>query len=142
MAWDVLYYRAPGGATPGLDVLLDTGWPTNVRATMLAVLTAAADAPAPRFSGGGLWEAMHGDMSGFYEVHKQGSPNRTQYRLFCVLENPDAAGLKKRGLPGPAIVVITGMSKRWMATFTAGEYATVRAMADEYRATFPRRIAE
>jgi hypothetical protein len=34
------------------------------------------------------------------------------------------------------------MSKPWMTTFTAGEYAAVRAMADEYRATFPRRIAE
>jgi hypothetical protein len=109
---------------------------------MLAVLSAVADAPPPRFSGGGMWEAMHGDMAGFYEVRKQGAPNRTQYRLFCLLDHSDLAGLQKRGLPRPAIAVITGMSKPWMTTFTAGDYAKVHAMGDEYLATFPRRIAQ
>ena len=109
---------------------------------MLAVLEAVADAPPPRFSGGGMWEAMHGDMAGFYEVRKQGAPNRTQYRLFCLLDNSDQAGLKKRGLSGPAVAVITGMRKPWMTTFTAGDYASVRAMGAEYLATFPRRIAQ
>ncbi len=51
---------------------MGVGCPTNVRATIFAVLDAVADAPPPRFSGGGMWEAMHGDMAGFYEVRKQG----------------------------------------------------------------------
>ena len=89
-----------------------------------------------------MWEAMHGAMSGFYEVRKQGAPNRTLYRLFCILDNANPAGLAKRGLPGPAIVVITGMSKPWMTTFTAGDYAAVQAMGQDYLATFPRRIAQ
>jgi len=33
-----------------------------------------------------MWEAMHGEMGGFYEVRTQG-PNREQFRLFCLLEN-------------------------------------------------------
>src|SRR5437762_2425983 len=114
MAWNILYYRTSSGDVPGLQFLMGTGCPTNVRATIFAVLDAVADSPPPRFSGGGMWEAMHGDMAGFYEVRKQGAPNRTQYRLFCLLDNADAAGLKKRGLARPAIVVITGMSKPWL----------------------------
>lgn len=142
MPWDILYYRSESGTTPGLDCLEKDNWPVTVRATMLAVLEAVADAPPPQFSGGGLWEAMHGNMAGFYEVRKQGAPARTQYRLFCLLDNSDPAGLKKRGLSRPAIAVITGMSKPWITTFTAGDYASVRALGDEYLATFPRRIAK
>jgi hypothetical protein len=92
--------------------------------------------------GGGLWEAMHGEMGGFYEVRKQGAPNRTQYRLFCLLDNAEPAELRRRGLPGPAIVVLTGMSKPWMTAFGAGDYQAVRALGDDYRATLPRRIAQ
>ena len=46
---------------------------------------AVAAAPPPAFSGGGKWEAMHGEMSGFFEVRVDG-PQRHHYRLFCVLE--------------------------------------------------------
>ncbi len=49
-------------ATPGLDALL--GFPTNVRARLLATLAAVAKAPPKRFAGGGQWEAMHGDTTG------------------------------------------------------------------------------
>jgi hypothetical protein len=38
---------------------------------MLAVLNAVAEAPPPRFSGGGMWEAMHGEMAGFYDANKE-----------------------------------------------------------------------
>ena len=41
---------------------------TGALATMLAVLGAVADAPPPKFSGGGYWEVMRDEMSGFYEV--------------------------------------------------------------------------
>jgi hypothetical protein len=109
---------------------------------MFAVLESVAAAPPPRFSGGGLWEAMHGEMHGYYEVRTQGTPNRTQYRLFCRLENGSDEELARRGLERPAIAVITGMSKRWMTTFLDADYAAVRVLGDEYSAQFPRRIAE
>jgi hypothetical protein len=47
--------------------------PSSVAAKLVAVVKAVADAPPPAFSGGGKWEAMHGDMNGFY-----GARGRTQ----------------------------------------------------------------
>jgi hypothetical protein len=38
------------------------GLPTKVLAEMVAVLDAVAEAPPPAFSGGGKWEAMHGEL--------------------------------------------------------------------------------
>ena len=54
--------------------------PTEVRATMRVVLAEVAAAPPERFAGGGYWEAMKGDMSGWFEVRVDG-PRRHQYRL-------------------------------------------------------------
>lgn len=42
--------------------------PANTAAEFHAILNAVAKAPPPAFSGGGKWEAMHGDMAGIYEV--------------------------------------------------------------------------
>lgn len=53
----------PSRAVPA-RAFLDAN-PAGVRADMLAVIKAVADAPPPRFAGGGKWEAMHGDMKGF-----------------------------------------------------------------------------
>jgi hypothetical protein len=106
----------------------------------LAVLDAVAEAPPPQFSGGGRWEAMHGEMGGHYEVRSQG-PKREQFRLFCILESAEPEELHRRGLPGPAIAVITGMRKPWMTTFGPRDYAGVRALSDDYLGTMPRRIA-
>jgi hypothetical protein len=107
---------------------------------MTAVLDAVAQAPPPQFSGGGLWEAMHGDMGGYYEVRVQG-PKREQFRLFCLLDNADESELRRRGLSRPAIAVITGMRKPWMTTFTPSDYARVRALGSAYLAWYPRTIA-
>jgi hypothetical protein len=84
---------------------------------------------------------MHGSMRGYYEVRVQG-PAREQFRLFCILENAEPDQLRRRGLNGPAIAVITGLRKRWMTTFTDADYRSVRRLGDEYRATTPRRVAE
>jgi len=62
-----------------------------------------ADAPPPAFSSGGKWEAMHGEMSGFYEVRVDG-PKRRHYRLFCILERDGAA----LGLGDPSVVLLAG----------------------------------
>src|SRR5437867_13245662 len=52
-----------------------------VAARLMAVVTAVSEALPPAFSGGGKWEAMHGDMAGFYEARVDG-PDRRHYRLF------------------------------------------------------------
>jgi hypothetical protein len=83
MAWAVVYYKDGDGAIPG-ELFLES-CPVGVEAKIQAVLTAVADAPPPSFSGGGMWEAMHGEMTGYYEVRVSG-PRREQFRLFCLLE--------------------------------------------------------
>jgi hypothetical protein len=75
----------------------------KVTAEILAVLDAVAEAPPPAFRGGGKWEAMHDEMSGFYEVRVQGAGQN--HRLFCVLQR-DADDLG-----GSSIVAIDGLSK-------------------------------
>ena len=52
---------------------------------MRAVLAQVASAPPKRFAGGGYWEAMKGDMTGWFEVRVDG-PRRHHYRLFCRLD--------------------------------------------------------
>jgi hypothetical protein len=51
--------------------------PVKVRATMRAVLVAVAEAPPHRFAGGGCWEAMKGDMAGWFEVRVDGLSDTT-----------------------------------------------------------------
>lgn len=114
MAWDIVYYDSANQALSALTFL--EACPVKVEAHMLAVLDAVAEAPPPQFSGGGKWEAMHGTMGGYYEVRATG-PNREQFRLFRILENADDAVLAQRGLPGPAIAVITGLRKPWRTVF-------------------------
>jgi hypothetical protein len=138
-AWDVIYYAAGDGSVPAIEFL--DSCPTSVAANLLAVLDAIAEAPPPRYSGGGKWEAMHGTMGGYYEVRATG-PRREQFRLFCVLENADEEELARRGLERPAIAVITGLRKPWRSTFTERDYRAVRRLGDEHRSHYPRRIAE
>lgn len=139
MAWDVLYYKASSKGVPAIDFL--EGCPTKVAANLLAVLDAVAEAPPPQYSGGGKWEAMHGAMGGYFEVRASG-PGREQFRLFCLLENTEPSELGRRGLAGPAIVVLTGLRKPWRTTFSERDYRAVRALGDDYRSNVPRRIAE
>ena len=124
----------PARTVPGREFLL--ACPDKVRATMFAVLKAVAEAPPPAFSGGGKWEAMHGQMKGFYEVRVDG-PKRHHYRLFCVLERDEPA-LK---LGGPSIVILTGLDKPFRTTLSDPDYATVRQLGVEYRKRVPRSVA-
>ena len=136
--WSIIYYKAPDGTVPPLDFL--GGCPSTLDAQFAAVLDAVAAAPPPQFSGGGKWEAMHGTMSGFYEIRLSG-PRREQFRLFCLLENGTNEELARRGLQRPAIAVITGMRKPWRTTFSDGDYRRVRELGTEYQQNHPRRIA-
>jgi len=134
--WSIYYFQRhedddPTCAVPSREFL--DRCPVKVQAMMKAVLMAVAAAPPPAFSGGGKWEAMHGDMSGFFEVRVDG-PQRHHYRLFCVLERDGA----KVGLAGPSIVVVAGKAKPFRTLLSDADYKQVRALEGEYRRR-PRR---
>ena len=93
--------------------------PFGVRANFVAILKAVADAPPPRFAGGLQWQAMHGDMGGFFEARAMG-PGKRLYRLFCILEREAA------GLPGPSLVIVTGLVKPSETAFSPADYRRVR----------------
>ena len=136
--WSIIYYRAAGGTVPALDFL--DSCPGKLEGEFTAVLDAVAAAPPPQFSGGGKWEAMHGDMTGYYEIRLTG-PSREQFRLFCLLENGTDDELVKRGLIKPAIVVIDGRRKPWRTVLSAADYRAVKKVGEEHKRQFPRRIA-
>lgn len=108
----------------------------SIAPKLLAVVRAVAETPPPAFAGGGKWEAMHGDMAGFYEVRVDG-PGRRHYRLFCILERDGMA----LGLRGPSLVLITGMAKEFRTTFSSRDYEKVRQLGAEYRSRSPRSVA-
>lgn len=101
---------------------------------MRAALVAVAAAPPKRFSGGGYWEAMKGEMSGWFELRIDG-PRRHHYRLFCLLDY-DAKGEEK-----PLLVVIDGRDKPFRTTLSDADYAAVRKLGDDYRKRNPRSLA-
>ena len=139
----MVYFRRhrdddPAQSAPGREFL--AGCPPNVRAKFRAVLVAVAAAPPYRFAGGGYWEAMHGDMSGWFEVRADGpkpggGKGRHHYRLYCLLDY-DAQGAER-----PLLVVITGLNKPFRMVISAQEYAKVRALGGEYWARNPRSLA-
>jgi hypothetical protein len=134
---EIVYFKRhrdddPNESTPGRDFL--SRCPTGVRAKFRAVLTQVAAAPPKRFAGGGMWEAMKGDMTGWFEVRRDG-PKRHHYRLFCLLDY-DADGEDK-----PLLVVVTGLDKPFKTTIADRDYEAVRQLGDEYRARNPRSIA-
>jgi hypothetical protein len=101
---------------------------------MRAVLVQVAAAPPKRFVGGGYWEAMKGDMTGWFEVRVDG-PRRHHYRLFCRL---DYAAL---GRPGPLLTVICGLSKPFRTQLSDADYRRVRDLGREYLGRNPRSLA-
>ncbi|RKH65658.1 hypothetical protein D7W81_16545 [Corallococcus aberystwythensis] len=123
----------PARGVPARDFLDEC--PDAVSAKLLAVVKAVADAPPPAFSGGGKWEAMHGDMAGLHEVRADGR-GRRHYRLFCLLERDGAA----LGLGGPSLVLLTGKTKAFRTVISASDYAKVRALRDEYQRRRPRSV--
>lgn len=131
---EIVYFRRhkdddPGQAIPGRDFI--EACPAKVRATMKAVLVSVATSPPKRFAGGGYWEAMKGEMTGWFEVRVNG-PKRHHYRLFCRLDY-DAAGRDK-----PLLVVIAGKDKPFRTELSAADYTAVRDLGDEYLARNPR----
>jgi len=135
-AHDIVYFKRhaeddPGQSELGRDAL--RSWPASVRAKANAVLIAVATAPPKRFAGGGYWEAMKGDMSGWFEVRIDG-PKRHHYRLFCLLD------YEAKGQDKPLLVVVDGRDKPFRTTLSDSDYLAVRAMGEEYRRRNPRSI--
>lgn len=135
-SWQTRFFRRhrdddPGEMMPGQEFLRRC--PRGVAASLLAIVEAVASAPPPQFTGGGMWEAMHGTMAGFYEARKRG-PDRRLYRLFCLLES------EAPGLDGPTIVVICGGDKPHGTAFSEVEYQRFRVLGDEYRSRSPRNV--
>jgi hypothetical protein len=93
--------------------------------------TPVAAAPPKRFAGGGYWEAMKGDMTGWFEVRVDG-PSRHHYRLFCRLDY-DA-----EGRPKPLLVVIYGLDKPFRTELSGADYRHVRDFGEEYLRRNPR----
>lgn len=126
-------HEDPEQAVPAREFL--DSCPPGVAAKLVAVIKAVAEAPPPAFGGGGKWEAMHGEMNGFYEVRVDG-PKRRHYRLFCILEREGA----KVGLGGPSLVLIAGKEKPFQTVLSAGDYAEVISLGAEFLARTPRSI--
>ena len=140
MSWGVVYYRNQRGDVPA-ESFLDA-CPTKVEATILAVLETVRAAPPPAFSGGGKWEAVHGEMGGYYEIRVTG-PGRRHYRLFCLLDNGSKEELRQRGFREPQIAVLNGMVKAHMTEFSDADYRRqVRVLGEDYLARLPRPIAD
>jgi hypothetical protein len=134
---DIVFFQRhedddPNRSIPGRDFL--NSCPTGIRGKFRACLVAIAAAPPKRFAGGGLWEAMHGTMAGWFEVRVDG-PRRHHYRLYCLLDY-EAAGVSR-----PLLTVITGLDKRFRTTFGEREYAKVRELGVEYLSRNPRSVA-
>jgi hypothetical protein len=123
----------PAEPAPGRDFL--NGCPTKVRATMRAVLVAVAAAPPKRYAGGGYWEAMKGEMTGWFEVRVDG-PKRHHYRLYCRLDYE----ARNQGTDKPLLVVIAGLDKPFRTELRPADYAGVRALGDECLSRNPRSI--
>lgn len=137
-AFEIAFFKGDGlrgspSQIPAQDFLNDV-CPEKVRATMRSVLIAVAAAPPHRFAGGGYWEAMHDDMSGIFEVRVDG-PNRTHYRLFCVMDR------EALGRQGPLLVVLTGLAKPFLTKFKKSQYTGVKSLRDEYFGKNPRPLA-
>lgn len=107
--------------------------PVSVRAKFYARVEAIAKAPPKRFSGGGYWEAMRDDMSGWFDLRVDG-PDRAHYRFFCRID------LEASGFDKPLLVIIIAMVKPFRTTFSSREYEIVRSFGDEYFSDNPRRL--
>ena len=121
----------PSETSPGRDFL--ESCPAAVRAKIRAVLVAVAAAPPKSFSGGGYWEAMHDEMTGWFEVRVNG-PQRCHYRLFCKLD------YRAVGFTKPLLVIFDGRSKPFRTVLSDEDYRAIRELGDEYFERNPRSI--
>ncbi len=134
--WDVVLFQRHASDDPEQSCPAEEFFneiPNLVAQKLFSIIDAVAEAPPPQFEGGGKWEAMHDDMTGFYEARTSG-PDHRLYRVFCILEH------QAPGLDGPSIVIITGRSKPIGTAFTKADFDAVRRLGEEYRRHIPRNV--
>jgi hypothetical protein len=122
-AWRIHFFRRSDGYVPTRSFLDSV--PVRTAAEIHAVLEAVATAPPPAFSGGGKWEAMHGELAGLYEVRVR--HGRTLFRLICLLER-DADDLG-----GPSIVCLGGLAKPSGSAADPRDYRAIMQFASEFQ---------
>jgi hypothetical protein len=106
--------------------------PAKVQAKLSSILVAVATAPPGRFAGGGYWEAMHGQMRGFYEI--RADFQKIHYRLICLL---DYEAIESSA---PLLVIVAGLSKPIGKTIKSEIYADVKSAGMQYLSGNPRAI--
>lgn len=134
-AWDPQFFkRTDPEASPDVPAL---AWlesvPDEVEAEIMATIDAVAQGPPPQFRGGLRYQAMHGDMAGWFEVRTK--HRKRLYRLFCLQDR------RAPGLPRPALVMVMGGDKPNESAFSKTFYKKVRALGEEYLASNPRSVA-
>lgn len=77
--WDVKVFRRhleddPSENCPAEEFLIQC--PRSVAEDLFAIVDAVAASPPPQFPGGGMGEAMHGELAGFYEARTRGPDRR------------------------------------------------------------------
>ena len=107
--------------------------PDEVAAEVMATIDAVAQGPPPQFRGGLRYQAMHGEMTGWFEVRTK--HRKRLYRLFCLQDRTAP------GLPRPALVLVTGGDKPNESAFSKAFYRRVRALGEEYLSSNPRSVA-
>ena len=134
-AWDPQFFkRTDPKADPAVPARAWLGAvPDAVEAEIMATIDAVAQGPPPQFRGGLRYQAMHGDMTGWFEVRTK--HRKRLYRLFCLQDR------KAPGLPRPALVLVTGGDKPNVSAFAEAFYRKVRALGEEYLSSNPRSVA-
>jgi Txe/YoeB family toxin of Txe-Axe toxin-antitoxin module len=125
--WLIHFFQRSGdddgvAAVPAMDFLNSLS--PKVAAEINAILDAVAKAPPPAFSGGGKWEAMHGEMAGVYEVRVKSTG--ANHRLFCLL-------VRSAHLEGPSIVCLGGLTKPARSAAQPRDYVRIMQYVDEFR---------
>ena len=131
--WKSQFLQRPRSEDPQQSIptmeFLDRLSDTTV-AEFQAILDAVAEAPPPSFSGGGKWEAMSGEMSGYFEARVSGhdkTGKRLNHRLLCILVRDDDQ------LGGSSIVCIGGLSKPPRTAANPRDYRQIKKYGDEFR---------
>ena len=130
---EVVFFKRSNGLLPGFEYL--SSCPLKVRAQFHAILEAVSKAPPSRFSGGGYWQAMHGELSGWFEVRINKSSLRKCFRLFCLLD------YNAQNSSNPYLVVVTGITKPVETKISEREYMQVSEMGVEYFSENPRSVS-
>ena len=129
---EIVYFAGPMSGNLPTPREFFNALPTKVQAKLTSILVAVATAPPGRFAGGGYWEAMHGQMRGFYEI--RADFQKMHYRLICLLD------YESIGSSGPLLVIVAGLRKPIGATIKPEVYADVKSAGLKYLSANPRAI--